>query len=291
MNIGLVSVDSKIPNLALMKLASLHKSLGNSVEQAFPLAAHTYDRVYRAKVFDFTADDQTPWPCEVIDGGTGYDMTVKLPIEAENIYPDYELFGCQYALGRITRGCVRSCPWCVVPKVDGTTVRQVATLDDFLHDQDSVRLLDDNLTALPDLFIDTCHELTSRKTKTYFEALDIRAMTVDMARALSKVRRNGNVHFAFDTPKYEAGVLRGIQALKDGGFPLWAATFYVLIGFDTTPEEDIWRIELLKSLHVESFVMPFDKADPYQKAFARWVNHKAIFKTVEWKDYGKKVPA
>lgn len=23
----------------------------------------------------------------------------------------------------------------------------------------------------------------------------------------------------------------------------------------------------------------------YQKDFERWVNHKAIFKTVEWKDY------
>ena len=31
--------------------------------------------------------------------------------------------------------------------------------------------------------------------------------------------------------------------------------------------------------------MPFNKSDPYQKRFARWVNHKAVFKTVKWIDY------
>ena len=34
--------------------------------------------------------------------------------------------------------------------------------------------------------------------------------------------------------------------------------------------------------------MPFNKFDKYQKDFSRWVNHKAIFKSVAWKDYKKK---
>ena len=33
--------------------------------------------------------------------------------------------------------------------------------------------------------------------------------------------------------------------------------------------------------------MPYNKFDDYQKRFARWVNHRAIFKTVKWEDYGK----
>jgi hypothetical protein len=36
---------------------------------------------------------------------------------------------------------------------------------------------------------------------------------------------------------------------------------------------------------IESFVMPFDKTDDYQRRFARWCNFKAIFKTVKWEDY------
>ena len=46
-------------------------------------------------------------------------------------------------------------------------------------------------------------------------------------------------------------------------------------------------IEQLKELKIDPFVMPYDKSDSYQKDFARWVNHKAVFKTVKWQDYKK----
>lgn len=34
--------------------------------------------------------------------------------------------------------------------------------------------------------------------------------------------------------------------------------------------------------------MPFNKKCKYQKDFARYVNHKAIFKSIKWQDYNKK---
>ena len=71
-----------------------------------------------------------------------------------------------------------------------------------------------------------------------------------MARSLAKVRRWKRVHFSWDSLSYESGVLRGIAALKAGGFPLYAATFYVLIGFGTTPEQDAYRIDTLDRLGV-----------------------------------------
>lgn len=282
--IGVVAVDSRVPNLALMRLSAWHKGQGDTVEIAFPLAAHTYDRVYLSKQFEFTPDDPTPWPCEVVRGGTGYDLTTLLTPEQDTTYPDYALYGCEYALGRLTRGCVRRCPWCVVWRQDGR-VHQVAELSDFWRGQDHVRLIDDNLTAMPDLFVSVCEAFAKAGCRVSFESLDIRLMDEGMVRALASVKREKRVHFAFDHPSIEKGVLRGVQALKDGGFPLWAATFYVLIGFNTTPDEDLYRVELLRTLGVESFVMPFDKTDPYQKAFARWCNHKAVFKTVPWDEY------
>ena len=287
MNVGILSVDSLIPNLALMKLSAWHKVQGDRVEIAFPLAAHTYDRVYRSKQFvervtprgiDYP-DDRTPWPCEVVSGGTGYDLTARLPEWGDTIYPDYKLYGCKEAMGRFTRGCPRACSFCLVGKMDGTRVHQVAELEDFWHDQEVVRLLDDNLTAMPDLFIKVCERMAAKFIKVKFEALDVRFMTVDMARSLVKVRRASRVHFAFDNVRDETGVRRGIAALKAGGFPLYAATFYVLIGYGSTPEEDAYRIDLLDALGVESFVMPFDKDDPYQKRLARETNRKQIFRT------------
>ena len=63
--------------------------------------------------------------------------------------------------------------------------------------------------------------------------------------------------------------------------------YYVLIGYHSTEEEDLYRVNTLKDYGCDPYSMPFDKSDPYQKRFTRWVNHKAIFKTVDWKDYNQ----
>lgn len=287
MKVAIHAVDAKIPNVALMKISAFHKAQGDTVELLSPIEAQAFppDVLYLSKQFNFTEDISWTPDCETIKGGTGYDMTAHLTQEQEACYPDYGLFGCDIAIGRITRGCPRNCQWCVVPKMDGNKVYQVAELDNFWRDQSVVRLLDDNLTANRQLFIDTCNRLSKERVKTIFEALDIRFIDNDAAQALAKVRLQGNVHFAFDSLAVENDVVKGIMALKNAGFGLYKATFYVLIGFDTTPEQDLYRVEILRSLGVESFVMPFDKSDNYQRRFARWCNHKAIFKTVAWKDY------
>jgi len=44
-------------------------------------------------------------------------------------------------------------------------------------------------------------------------------------------------------------------------------------------------LETLRGYGIDPFVMPFSKTDPYQKRFARWVNMKAVFKTVKWENY------
>jgi hypothetical protein len=50
-----------------------------------------------------------------------------------------------------------------------------------------------------------------------------------------------------------------------------------LIGFSTTPEEDLYRVELLRSYGVNPFVMAYNKQDKYQRDFARYVNRKHIY--------------
>ena len=46
MNVGIYDVDSKIPNLALMKLARFHRERGDNVEFYLPLAKSSYDKIY-----------------------------------------------------------------------------------------------------------------------------------------------------------------------------------------------------------------------------------------------------
>jgi len=75
-----------------------------------------------------------------------------------------------------------------------------------------------------------------------------------------------------------------MRMLRDA-LPKDSLTAYVLIGYNTTPEQDLYRVMKLKEEGIKPFVMAYDKTNRYQKDFARWVNRKAIFETVKWEDY------
>ena len=73
MKIGLLSVDSSYPNLALMKISAYHKRRGDEVEWYSPF--EHYDKVYAAKVFSFTPDYGYYINADEVErGGTGYDI-------------------------------------------------------------------------------------------------------------------------------------------------------------------------------------------------------------------------
>ena len=127
MKIGLIDADGgKFPNLCLMKISAYHKRRGDQVEWWNGLLK--YDRVYMSKVFDETYTKETPFVIqadEVIRGGTGYGLHGKLPDEIEHIYPDYSIYNYKNALGFLTRGCPRGCPFCIVSEKEGRRSVQV----------------------------------------------------------------------------------------------------------------------------------------------------------------------
>ena len=47
--IGLIDVDSKIPNLALMKLSTYYKSIGETVE--FVQEGKEYEKIFASSIF------------------------------------------------------------------------------------------------------------------------------------------------------------------------------------------------------------------------------------------------
>ena len=289
--IGLVQVDGKWANLALMKLSTFHKAQGDQVEWYTPL--FPADVVYASKTFVTTPNDDY-LPADCIKGGTGYDLKTILPDEAESRFPDYSLYpAIDYAIGFTTRGCIRNCSFCFVPKKEGQ-LRIVGDLYDFWSGQQKVILLDNNLTAAPMAhFEKIIGQLAKERVRVlvdFSQGLDIRLLNEDHARLLKTVRFK-YVHFAWDSMGYEKAVRRGVEMLTRYIHPQ-RLTFYVLVGYDTTEAEDMYRIEVLRGLGVNPFVMAYDKQDRYQAALARWCNHKAIFKAVSWRDYclRKRVP-
>ncbi len=283
MRIGLHQADGKWPNLALMKLSAWHKTQGDTVEWFMPL--RSCDRVYSSKVFIFTLESEY-LPDGTIKGGTGYDVTTQLPPDVECCCPDYSLYpGKVPAMGFTTRGCVRHCPFCVVPCKEGA-IRIVSDILSFWRGQDSVILLDNNLTAAPwDHFRLVLQQaISNRLFLDITQGLDLRLLTDEQAELLAQTRRRKRVRFAWDQPGDEAAIRVGLQTALHHFSPRDIAV-YVLVGFNTDQNQDLHRIRVLHGLGVNPFVMPFNRSDGYQRRLARWCNHKAIFKSVPWEDY------
>lgn len=286
MKIGLIDIDSKIPNIALMKLSAYHKAKGDNVEWWKGTLFHKrYDKVYASKVFDFS---KLPIdiPKDVEIGGTGYDINKKLPDEIEYLCPDYSLYPeCDYSIGFLTRGCIRKCKFCKVPEKEGDI-----KFSQWMYGFENLKgqywvFLDNNILAYENA-IEILNEIIKFKMKVDFnQATDIRLVTPQIAELLAKVKWNTFYRFSFDHVNLDKIVKEKVALLTKHGLRPYKMFCFVLIGFNTTPEEDLYRVELLRSLKVDPFAMPYNKFDSYQKKFARWVNHKAIFKSVKWEDY------
>lgn len=302
MKIGLFPVDGKYPNLALMKLSSFYKSSGCEVTLKRPgdinfiSAIFTSSRPMVQRILEAYPNSAA--------GGPGWDPAVSLPLEVERCQPDYSLFGIEYGIGRLTSGCPGDCPWCVVPQAEGRDVKTVATLEQLINPRgDLVVLLDSNILASPD-WIDHFREIQRRGIWADFtQGMDIRLVNDFVASELAKIRHTSlnhwlqmraierrlkrqPYHFAWDKIEIEQQVRAGVAAFSKYLLPL-NMTFYMLVGYDTSWEEDWYRFEVLRSLRVHPFVMLYKgekQVDPILRHFARWVN-KRIYKVCRWHEY------
>jgi len=293
MKIALYDVDSvKIPNLALMKLARYHKECGDEVmmfDPKMPLLHANADRVLASKIFTFSNAPYMHSGMEI--GGTGWDMGVSLPDDIEQITPDYSIYPDAPAnIGFTMRGCRFRCDFCVVPKKEGRPISTNTIGDLMVLDTNRLILLDNDPFGNPN-WKDRLGEIKDRKLRVNFsQGINIRIITEEQAEALASVRftnlrdTKNQATFAWDRPKDERLILRGIERCKAAGIKPWQMQFFVLIGFNSEPAEDLHRVQMLLDQGCDPYVMPYDKTIHYQRAFARYVNAR-ICKKVAWKDY------
>lgn len=293
--IGLHNADGRaFPNLPLMKLSAYHKAKGDTVERFLPLAAHTYDIVYSSKVFSWT-EEEPNLPRGTVRGGTGYGPGPNLTDEIEHLMPDYTLYPHFTAsIGFTTRGCIRSCPWCVVPQKEGK-IRAHAEIEEFLRpDSRDVVLMDNNILA---------HEHGVRQLERSIalglrldcnQGLDARLIASDdaLAHLLSRVHWSKSIRLACDHKSQMQAVETAVKAIRRHGGKQYSFSCYVLVQDDI--DDALERVEFLRALKVDPFMQPYRQlgsrtlpARPLRD-LARWANHKAIFKTVPWTEYRRR---
>lgn len=295
MKIGLWSDCHNFPSLPLMKLSAYHKSLGDSVSMYVPL--EKYDIVYASKVFSFTPDiddDYSVRADELRKGGTGYCISVKdgkeifnesrnIPLsdDIEHICPDYSLYPkYKFAVGFLTRGCPRNCGFCVVGKKEGKCSRQVTELSEFWCGQKMIKLLDPNILACKN-HEQLLQDLANSGARVDFtQGVDIRLTTPDNIKLLNAVKTT-IMHFAWDNPKEDLtehfkryAELTTIKSERN-------KAVYVLVNFNSTLDEDLYRIYTLRDLGYTPYVMIYQKetAPREVRRLQRWCNCRWIFRS------------
>jgi hypothetical protein len=106
----------------------------------------------------------------------------------------------------------------------------------------------------------------------------------EQCSALNSLKHRKQIHIAWDNPKekideYIERVLKWIKPYK--------FMCYVLVGFDSTQKQDLYRIERLRELKVDPYVMPY-VLNNYTRDLRRWCNRKALFKSCRFEDYDRK---
>lgn len=305
MRVALYDVDATavIPNFALAKIARYHLERGDTVEAfdvGFPLNHGSFDKIYASKIFDFS-DGSHLDPSRMEIGGSGWGSTdeekkKKLPAEIDDLQPHYHLYPWfKHNMGYAMRGCRFRCDFCSVPFREGKARSAAAISELIVQDSDFLILLDNDFFGNP-LWRERIEELRKRDLRVCFsQGLNIRIITEEQARALASVRftnlraTRSQAYFAWDIFDDERLIKRGIERVEAAGIKRWQMSFYVLIGHDTTPEQDMHRIHTLHDLGVDMYVMPKNRKDEYQKAFQKWVNahlsnhHRPSF--VPWEDF------
>ena len=293
MNVGLMAVDSDRPNLALMKISAYHKSKGDFVEWYTPFSK--YDVVYMSKIFSFT-EDFRHYMCntkKIVKGGTGYDIHTRLPEEMEYLVPDYSIYPSidnKTAYGFLTRGCPRGCNFCHVEAKEGRCSHKVADLNEFWSGQKNIVLCDPNILACKDWKPLLQQLIDSKAWIDINQGLDIRLMTEEKAQMIKSMKTK-ELHFAWDRYEDKEMILPKFKMFKEiTGISERKLIVYVLCNFDTTIEQDLERIYMLREMGYWAYVMLYDKEHIPRghelKKMARWVNNRFIFAKCEtFEDY------
>lgn len=298
MKVCIAAPDSKIANLAILKIAAYHLTKGDEVKWYEPLFDEDAELLYISKVFTFTPDFVYAPDCEVIKGGTGYDVKSVLPPQIEAItdissaysvlYPEID-----YSIVFTSRGCVRHCPFCLVPSKEG-----------IIHDDNIVslnpngqyvKILDNNFFSSPTWRSRLEVVKAFNQPLDFNQGIDIRAITDEQCAELGRVNIKRSIHFAWDSLNDENAVMKGIERITKHIKPS-NLTCYCLVGFENTEitDGDHYRIEKLHSLGITPFAMGFINYDGKNERsrsvidFCRWVNAH-IFKTVPFDEYDSSI--
>jgi len=303
----LVDVDSKIPNLALMKLSTYYKQKGYEIvleraglsyypsKKVYVINTTGYKIVFISIIFK-TNKDKILYggDCKhVVFGGVGISLKKKLLDNIEQLEPDYSIYpDNSTSYGFITRGCINNCYFCVVPEKEGN-LHQVNTINNIIKHK-KVKFIDNNILAFKD-HLKIFEELVAKQIKCQFnQGLDIRLLNENNAKLLSEMNYIGEYSFAFDNLKDEQTITQKLKLFKKYVTKDWKARFFLYCHPQMNIKQNvIRRVEWCKKNKVLPYLMRDiacwnDKNKEFYIDLAAYCNQPNIFKKLSFEEFMNK---
>ncbi len=274
---------TRYPPLGLLKLSSMHKARGDDV--VFHRRPQRADKpptlIYITTLFTYSwkpvheaaAFYHSLYPsAKIVLGGIYATLMPEhaalahvdevhsgLVHEAERFRPDYSLVpDWDSSVMFATRGCIRKCAFCAVPRLEGKTRGPAHGIRDLVHpDHRKAILWDNNILGVSN-WSDIVAELRELDIEVDFnQGLDARLITQDVAQQLVGLRMRP-IRMAYDIPSERKALERAIPALEAAGFKRRRMHVYTLYNFRDTPEDFLHRVIDLMSWGVVSYPMRYE---------------------------------
>jgi hypothetical protein len=315
MNILLLEADyeTKFRPLGLMRISSMHKAKGDKVYYIKGIKAkHEIqfepDKIMMTTLFTYSYPEtiktlryyKTMFPnADFWVGGIlastkpelFYNEGVKLHHgllpEAERYPPDYDLFpDMDYSLTFITRGCINSCGFCVVPQLEGKLVHRPNWINDINPKFKKIIFFDNNWLGLP---IETLKEdikklkeITQDYNITsidFNQSLDCRLFTEEKVKLLQGLPLNP-LRFSFDHMGQNNAFQKAVVLGKKYGFKNIRVD--ILYNWIDTPEDFYYRLkEVVMAVNgtggcgVLMRYAPLDRVDRMNHVGPKWTKQEA----------------
>lgn len=283
---------SQYPPLGLLKLSTLHKSQGHKVRFVRGVALVTRfvpDEIKITSLFTWAwrpvweavAFYRALFPRAKISLGGIYasltpdhakqsgadEVVTGLVKEVEDLLPDYSLVPDWHknraaSILFSSRGCIRKCGFCSVPKLEGKPfqIRATTRVKHLVHpDHKRVILWDNNILG-ESQWNDVFSELKELNLEVDFnQGLDARLITEEVAHALTGLRLP-TIRMAYDFPQMRESIRRAISNLKAAGLTdrqMRYTSCYVLYNYKDTPEDLFVRVRDLLAWGIAAYPMRY----------------------------------
>lgn len=149
-----------------------------------------------------------------------------------------------------TRGCIRKCSFCAVPKIEG----EFRELKDWVP---APIICDNNLLASSRKHFDfVIDKVKCFKGVDFNQGLDARLLKSYHIERLQELRLP-KLRFAFDDISQESKTMDAIDRVLKAGFAHRRLSCYVLFGYDDTPDDALYRAEAIKSKGIKPFLQRY----------------------------------